>query len=79
MCKKCYNTVTVRIAVKKKQRCAKCGEENRIMEGCERDAAKCYHCKEEHVAGNFKCAEYKYQAEIKAVQSKKKKFPEIKL
>ena len=42
MCKKCLQYGHSKNSCQDKQRCAKCGEENHIMEGCQRDAAKCY-------------------------------------
>ena len=72
MCRHCLQYGHSKINWQDNQRCAKYGEENHNKEGCQRDAANCYHCKEKHISDNFKYAEYKYQAEIKAVQSKEK-------
>ena len=53
----------------KEQRCIKCIENHLEQAECSRDVLRCYHCKEEHEAGNKNCIEYKYQEEVMAIQA----------
>ena len=70
MRKKCLQYGHTKNSCRDNQRCAKCGEDNHEVAKCTENEPKCLHCSKDHLTGNYKCVEYRYQEEIVAIQCK---------
>ena len=50
--------------------CRRCGDEGHAMDECTASKEMCAHCTGEHMAGDRRCVEFKFQEEVLAVQSR---------
>ena len=68
LCTKCLDYGHSKKVCQGSAKCRNCAAEEQ-HENCTNDK-RCYHCSLNHEAGNKNCQEYKFEAEILAVQSK---------
>ena len=70
MCRKCQQFHHTEKYCNGETVCKRCGDLGHQIEECSATEPRCPHCSLDHIAGSRKCAEYKFQEEVLAIQAR---------